>query len=54
MKSPFTSALPSSRSVKYPAPFASTALKSGKREASMALLVGAGVPGGREWGGERP
>ena len=55
-KSPLTSARPSSFSVSIPVPFLSTALKSGKSEASAQLLAlgGAGVGGGREVGGGRP
>ena len=54
VKSPLTSAFPSSLSVNRPTPAPSTALKSGNSEASALLLPGAGVPGGRDGGGGRP
>lgn len=56
MKSPFTSAARSSFSVSWPVPDLSTALKSGKMEASWLLpaLGGAGVGGGLDIGGDRP
>lgn len=54
VKSPLTSAFPSSRSVNWPTPATSTALKSGKSDASALLLPGPGVPGGRDGGGGRP
>lgn len=54
VKSPFTSALPSSLSLNWPVPLLSTALKRGKSEASALELGGAGVPGGLDWGGGRP
>lgn len=59
VQSPFTSAARSSRSVSWPVPCLSTALKRGKREASASEREapdggGAGVAGGRERGGERP
>ena len=50
VKSPLTSALPSSFSDSWPLPFLSTALKRGNSEASELLLGfgGAGVGGGRD------
>lgn len=56
VKSPFTSAFPSSLSVSCPVPLLSTALNNGNREASALLLLapGAGVGGGRDGRGGRP
>ena len=55
VQSPLTNAALNSFSDNCPVPFLSTALNSGKREASEALFrPGAGVGGGRESGGERP